>query len=264
MGTVDGMEIRGRQALVTGASGGLGHAIAMALADHDARLTITARRVRELEALRGRTRAEVLVADLTDRDDLERVVDACRRTELLVLNAGVGSGLGVAETTTEDIDRSLEVNLRAPIVLSTEFVRARLAENLSGHVVFVGSLSGLIPRSTSRLYSTTKFGLRGFALSLRQELHGTNVGVSIVEPGMIRDSGMFAESGVKLPRIIRTRAPVDVADAVLRGITRDAGEVFVAPLELRLAATVGTVAPGLISLVQRRIDKLVASSAEAG
>jgi short-subunit dehydrogenase len=247
------MEIAGRTVLLTGASGGLGEAIAEDLAGRGARLVLTARREAELSALATRTGATVLVADLTDRADLERVLDAAREADILVANAGVGADVPIEELTVADVDRSIEVNLRAPILMATEFVNARIAQRLPGQVVFIGSLSGLAPTPMTRMYNATKFGLRGFALSLREDLVGTGVGASIVEPGFIRDAGMFAESGVDLPSVVRTRSPRDVAEGVRRAIEGDRAEVFVAPVELRLAATFATVAPALSSRVQRRI-----------
>jgi short-subunit dehydrogenase len=244
------MEIAGRRVLLTGASGGLGEAIAEDLARRGARLVLTARRAAELEALAARTGAEVLVADLTDRADLSRVA---RDVDVLVANAGIGADVALEELTEDDVDRSIEVNLRAPILMATEFANARVVARLPGQVVFIGSLSGLAPTPMTRMYNATKFGLRGFALSLREDLVGTGVGVSIVEPGFIRDAGMFAESGISLPPGVRTKTPAQVAEGVARAIGSDVAEVFVAPLELRLAATFATVAPALSARVQRRL-----------
>jgi short-subunit dehydrogenase len=103
------------------------------------------------------------------------------------------------------------------------------------------------------MYNATKFGLRGFALSLREDMVDTGVGVSIVEPGFIRVAGMFAASGTQLPSGVRTKSPEDVAAGVLRAIADDVAELFVAPVELRLAATLATVAPALSSRVQQRL-----------
>ena len=239
--------------LLTGASGGLGEAIARDLAARGADLVVSARREAELEALAAGTGATVLVADLTDRDDLARVLAAARDVDILVANAGIGADVPIEELTADDVDRSIEVNLRAPILMATEFVNSRLAARLPGQVVFIGSLSGLAPTPMTRMYNATKFGLRGFALSLREDLTGTGVGASIVEPGFIRDAGMFASSGIELPSGVRTKSPQQVADGVARAIRDDVAEVFVAPLELRLAATFATVAPALSSRIQRRI-----------
>lgn len=247
------MNLNGRRVLLTGASGGLGHAIARRLSRAGADLIITGRRRPELVQLSQETGAEVVVADLTDRADLSTLAGMCHDVDVLVANAGVGSDPSLADMTEADIDFSLDVNLRAPIVLGTEFARAKVDARLPGQAVFIGSLSGLAATPNTRLYNATKFGLRGFALSLREELAGTGVGVSIVEPGFVRDAGMFAEGDIELPPGVRTTTPEKVADAVERSIRTDAGEVFVAPIELRLASTLAVAAPGVSSWVQRKL-----------
>jgi short-subunit dehydrogenase len=104
------------------------------------------------------------------------------------------------------------------------------------------------------MYNATKFGLRGFALSFSQELEGTGVGCSLVAPGFIRDAGMFHDGGIELPQGVRTKSPQDVADGVVTAITENPVEVFVAPVELRLASTLATVAPGLSAAIQKKLD----------
>ena len=152
-----------------------------------------------------------------------------------------------------DVDAAIEVNLRAPIILAAEFARAHLERAVPGQIVFMGSLSGLAATQNTRLYNATKFGLRGFSLSLRQDLADEGIGVTIVEPGFIRDAGMFADGGTKLPKIVRTKSPGDVARAVIRAIKTNPAELFVAPAEHRFSATVATLAPWLTEAAQRRL-----------
>ncbi len=80
----------------------------------------------------------------------------------------------------------------------------------SGHLVFVSSLSGKAATARASLYCATKFGLRGFALALREDLRGTGVGVSVVMPGMIRDAGMFADANAAAPALTGTSSPAEV------------------------------------------------------
>src|SRR5207247_2243219 len=98
-----------------------------------------------------------------------------------------------------EIDRALDVNLRAPIQLARALVPPML-ERRSGHLVFISSLAGKVATARSALYSATKFGVRAFAAGLREDLHGSGVGATTVFPGFIRDAGLFADSGVELPR----------------------------------------------------------------
>jgi short-subunit dehydrogenase len=146
----------------------------------------------------------------------------------------------------------LDVNLRAPIVLAQALV-PHMVDRGRGQLVFISSLSGKAASVSSSLYSATKFGLRGFALGLRADLHGQGVGVTTVFPGFIREAGMFAESGAKLPPGVGTKTPEDVAGAVIRAIERDPAEIDVAPLPLRAGATFAGVAPGLAAAVSRRL-----------
>ena len=145
----------------------------------------------------------------------------------------------------QDVDRALDVNLRAPVHLARALA-GPMVERGSGHLVFISSLSGKTASPGSSLYSATKFGMRGFALGLREDLLDTGVGVTTVFPGFIRDAGMFHESGTKLPKGVGTRTPQEVAEGVIRGIERDKPEVDVAPLTMRWGALAGGIAPGVV------------------
>lgn len=246
------MQIRGSRILVTGASGGLGDAIARELSRRGAELVLTARRRELLERLAADTGGEVVVADLADRADVDRLVEDSLGCDALVLNAGIGGDGPVEEADAAEIDQVIDVNLRAPIQMAVAFAQQKLAERRPGAVVLVGSLSGVVATPNTRMYNATKFGLRGFTLSLAQDLAGTPVSASVVAPGFIRDAGMFADNGIELPSGVRTKAPADVAAGVVTAIESGRPEVFVAPPELRLAATLGSVAPGLSAAIQRR------------
>jgi short-subunit dehydrogenase len=247
------MEINGASILITGASGGLGAVMARELAARGARLVLSARNVALLDQLAAETDAEVVVADLADRADVERLAARAASCDVLVANAGTGSDPKLAELTEADIDQSLEVNLRSPIVLAHAFAQAKIQAGKPGQIVLVGSLAGIAASPGTRMYNATKFGLRGFALSFRQDLEGTGVGCSLVSPGFIRDAGMFANNDIELPPGVRTKAPADVAAGVVRAITKNPTEVFVSPTELRLASTLGGIAPGLSAAIQRKL-----------
>jgi short-subunit dehydrogenase len=111
------------------------------------------------------------------------------------------------------------------------------------------------------VYAATKFGLRGFGLALREDLAGKGVGVSVVLPGFIREAGMFAESGAKLPPYVGTKTPEDVARAVLKAIESNRAELDVAPLPLRAGTLLASVAPGPIGTVQRKLGAVKTSEA---
>jgi short-subunit dehydrogenase len=133
------------------------------------------------------------------------------------------------------------------------------------HIVFVSSLSGLVATRGVSMYNATKFGLRGFAHALRLDMEPVGIGVSVVLPGFIRDSGMFAEAGVDLPPGFRTSSPEDVARGVVSAIENNRGEVLVAPIEVRIASKIGTVSPNVSSILQKvpAARRFSASLAEA-
>ena len=232
-------------ALVTGATGGIGQAIARALRAEDARLILTGRRRGQLERIAGELGATPIVADLADRRDVGRLGDdaVAAGVDVLVANAALPASGLLQDLSTDDLDRMLDVNLRAPIALARALGPV-LAERGGGHLVFISSLSGKAASPASSMYAATKFGLRGFALGLREDLQPYGVGVSVVAPGFIRDAGMFAETGVRLPPGVGTRSPEDVAAAVVMAIRRNRAEIDVAPAGLRLGAAFAAVAPG--------------------
>ncbi|MGO9882075.1 MAG: SDR family NAD(P)-dependent oxidoreductase [Solirubrobacteraceae bacterium] len=246
--------IAGSTALVTGASGGLGHAIARMLSARGARLVLSGRRTEVLAALADELGARVVACDLASRQEVARMATELASTvDVFVANAGLPATGKLEALTQAEIDQLLEVNLRAPIALARAFAPAMI-ERRRGHMVFISSLSGKAVQPASSMYSATKFGLRGFALALRTDLRRHGVGVSVVVPGFVRDAGMFANSGMRLPPGIGTSSPDEVATAVIRAITSNRAELGVAPLHIRVGASIASVAPGLAEGFSRRFD----------
>ena len=248
------MRLNGARALVTGATGGIGGAIARGLHGRGATVVLTGRREELLEELRASLgeRAEAVPADLADRDAPARLAAAAGAVDVLVANAALPASGRVEDFDPEEIDRSIDVNLRAPIQLTRALLPGML-ERGRGHVVLVSSLSGKVASPRSGLYSATKFGLRGFAAGLREDVEQLGIGVTVVFPGFVSDAGFFAESGVKLPRWVSTRTPEQVAEGVVRGIERERAEVDVAPLSLRLGTRISELVPVTAARVQRRL-----------
>ena len=193
------MSVLSGTVLLTGASGGIGRAIARAVAPRTADLVLSGRRREALEPLAQELGARVCVADLSHREDVERLAVEAGNVDVLIANAGIPAGGLLTDLTQAQIDEMLEVNLRAPIAL-TRALTPGMIERRRGHVVFLSSLQGKAATPVASIYSATKFGLRGFGLALREDLRDYGVGVSVVLPGFIRDAGMFADAGVRLPR----------------------------------------------------------------
>ncbi len=236
--------------VITGATGGIGHAIARACAARGARLTLTGRRQEVLDPLAAEVGGLAVACDLSDRGALATLAEEIAGADVLIANAGLPASGLLTELTEEQVDRMLEVNLRAPIALAHAIVPRMIARR-SGHLVFMSSLSGKVASPACSIYSATKFGLRGFALGLREDLRPHGVGVSVVLPGFIRDAGMFADGNITLPRGVGTRSPEDVAAAVIGAIDHNRAEVEVAPLSLRFGANFAAVAPATAAAVSR-------------
>lgn len=241
----------GKRVLITGATGGLGTALAEAFAARGAVLVLSGRREAELLALADRVGGRPVVADLADRGAVDALLAAAGEVDVLVANAALPGSGALTSFTAEQVDRALDVNLRAPVALAHGLVPGLVARG-SGSLVFVSSLAGLTASPSLSLYNTTKFGLRGFALALHAELLGTGVGVSVVLPGFVRDAGMFAEAGVEAPTVFGTVTPGRVVAAVLDAIASNRGEVLVAPPLDKLGARLGGLAPNLASRLQAR------------
>ena len=229
------MQIAGARVLLTGATGGLGHAIARALAQRGGQLVLTGRRTAVLEPLAAELGARALAVDLADPSEVQRLLEEAGEVDILVANAALPASGTLDTYTVEQIDRALAVNVRAPVVLAHGLIGSMGARG-GGHLLFMSSLSGKIASAGAALYNASKYALRGFAAALRADLRESRVGVSAVFPGFIRDAGMFADAGVELPPGVGTRSPVDVA-----------------PLPLRASAMLASVAPELAAGLARRL-----------
>jgi short-subunit dehydrogenase len=245
------MEIAGSTVLLTGATGGIGQAIARALSAKGADLVLTGRRADVLEPLAAECAARTLAVDLSEAAEIDRLLAEAGEVDILVANAALPASGMLDSFSVQQIDRALDVNLRAPIVMAHALAPQMVARG-RGHLLFMSSLSGKAATAGSSLYNATKFGLRGFAMAMRAELHGTGVGVSCVFPGFIRDAGMFAEAQVKLPPGVGTRTPEDVAKATVEAIERNRGEVDVAPASLRFGSAISGLAPDLAAALTRK------------
>jgi short-subunit dehydrogenase len=239
------VKIDGKRVLLTGATGGLGRAIAEALAGAGATLALSSRKAEELTELSGGLAGaehRVVVADLALDGSADRLVAEAGDVDILVANAGLPATGKIDDFSEQEISRAVRVNLEAPMRMARLLVPAML-ERGEGHLVFVASLAGKAPAPRSSVYNATKFGLRGFALGLRCDLAGTGVGVSLVAPGFVRDAGMFADAGAKPPPGLGTTSPGKVAAAVVRAITRDKPEIAVAPRRQRALAHFALISP---------------------
>ena len=246
------MDVTGKRVLLTGATGGLGRTIALRVAGAGGILTLSGRDGERLEELARSLPGAghlVSVSDLGAPGAAEQLVREAGFVDCLVANAALPATGRLHDLDGAEVARMLRVNLEAPIHLTQALLPAMI-ERGDGKIVLVGSLSGKAGSPRSSVYNATKFGLRGFAFGLRTDLVGTGVGVTVVAPGFVRDAGMFADTGVKAPRVMGTTTPDKVADAVLRAIREDRAEITVAPPLQRLLAHIGLVSPRLAHRAQ--------------
>ncbi|GAA4616395.1 SDR family NAD(P)-dependent oxidoreductase [Saccharopolyspora hordei] len=237
------MTLRGRTALVTGASSGIGAATAAELAAAGCQVVLVGRDQRRLAQVTARTGGLALAAELTDASGLDRVVTAARRVDLLVHCAGIGWSGDLASMSAEQVEALTAVNLTAPVLL-TSAVLPELRRR-RGHVVFVSSIAAVGVRG-EEVYAATKAGVRAFAESLRR-LDG--LGVTTVLPGAVR-TPFFAGRRYdrRFPRVL---APEEVAAALVRGVQRGRAEVFV-PGWLAVPARLQGALPGVFRALARR------------
>ena len=244
------VKIAGSRVVLTGASGGLGGAVARAFDDRGARLVLTGRRVDVLDSLAAELNdAQVLKCDLANREQLDDLLAQVEDAEILVANAALPATGSLGDFTTEELDHALDVNLRAPMLLARRLA-PRMAARGRGHLVFISSMGGKVPACRLSVYAATKYGLRGFAACLRQELAASGVGVSAVFPGSVEDVGMWAESGASGK--VGTVSSTAVADAVIRAISANRAEIDVAPWFVRLGVAVAHHLPETFARVARR------------
>jgi NAD(P)-dependent dehydrogenase (short-subunit alcohol dehydrogenase family) len=213
-----------RAALVTGASSGIGLAIARLLGEEGHGLTVAARRPDKLEAAAQELReagfdVEAVAGNMGDEDDVARVAAAHRerfgRLDVLVNGAGVGVGAAVDEMLTKRVDLQLDVNLRAPILLyreTADLLKAAGAEHRNALVINVASISGKSGQAWLSVYSATKAGLIGFTQAMNKELAGEGVKSVALAPGFV-DTPMadFVKDAIPAEDMIRTS---DIAEAV--------------------------------------------------
>lgn len=219
--------LRGRTALVTGASRGIGARVAERLAEAGARVWLLARSAEALQGLARRTGGTPLVADLTDEagvwDVLDRLQDELGGAPDVVVNAAGVFGLApVADTSVRSLDDHLAVNLRGAFLVTRVLLPAMVRRG-GGLIVNVGSVAGRKAYPGNAAYSASKFGLRGFHEVLLEEVRGTGVRATLVEPAAT-DTPLWdpldPDSDPGLPQRSAMLSADDVAGAILFVATR--------------------------------------------
>lgn len=229
------MNLRQARILLTGASGGIGAATAVALARAGAALLLVGRQVEALQMLANVARsvggtAWVLPADVTQGADRQRIVEQAGRVlggvDVLVNNAGVLHFTPFETEDPEALERLLQVNVMAPIALTRALLPQLLAQR-RGRIVNIGSIFGSIGFPYFAAYSASKFALRGFSEALRRELDGSGVGVTYIAPRATRTAlNSAAVNRMNAAFKVTMDDPALVAAAIVRAIESDRSEVY--------------------------------------
>ncbi len=224
-------DLKGKVVLVTGAGRGMGELHARTFAKEGARIVLTDVDESAVQAAAQRINdeggeAHAYLADISDRSScftLEKsVTSEIGPVDVLINNAGIVESKLVLEMSEAAFRRITDVNYLGQVWMMQAFLPGMIARK-SGHVVNVCSYAGKIGSAYLAAYCATKWALIGFTDSLRQELHGTGVTLTIVNPGYIK-TGMF--EGSKVPVLTRWQDPQTVADALLNGVKKNRYEVF--------------------------------------
>jgi short-subunit dehydrogenase len=233
------MEVRDRRALVTGASYGIGAAIARSLAERGARVVVAARTHKSLDALAAEIGGHALVVDLASPSDVDALLDRATKAvggpiDVLVNNAGTAAIAPFAQQPVAAIDRQLQVNLNAVLALTRQALPGML-ERQRGHLVFMSSLQAAAPTPAFATYGATKAAISHFASILRLELARTPIGITVVAPGPV-DTPMWdrVEASPYTTALLRRYAraglltkddPAELADKVVTAVERNARHV---------------------------------------
>ena len=217
-------------ALVTGATSGIGLAIAKALRARGVHVVVVARTRERLAQVARDMEAKPLVADVTRVDDVDRVANHVSAEfgdapDIVINAAGAFALAAVAETDVVMFDAMLATNLRAPFLLTRAFL-PRMLERRSGEIVSIGSVAGRQAFVGNGAYSAAKFGLRGWHQVLEQELRGTGVRATLIEPAAT-DTPLWdsvdRERNPGLPERSQMLSPEEVSAAVMFALEQPAG-----------------------------------------
>ena len=233
--------LRGATVVITGAAGGIGAALASNLAKRGANLALADRDAQGLNkvaeaARQAGVKVSTHVLDVADRAALEALPEAVLaehdRVSVLVNNAGVALAGDFADVTMADFEWLFDINFWAPVRLTKAFMYV-LTREPAAHIVNVSSLFGIIAPPGQAAYCAAKFALRGFSESLRHELDGTSVSLTVVHPGGIRTQ---IANSARIPQGIdpvAARAQMQEFNKLLRTAPEDAAEQIARAIEQR-------------------------------
>lgn len=187
-------QLQGKTAIVTGASSGIGLAIAKELAGEGANVVLAARRIEKLQDLENEinqsesAKALAIQTDVTNTEDVRQLIQKAQETfgqvDILVNNAGQMLASTIRSGEVEEWDRMIDVNIKG-VLYGINAALPSMLEQMSGHIINIASVSGLEVTKMSTVYSATKFAVRAISAGLEKELARTGVRVTNISPGMV-------------------------------------------------------------------------------
>jgi len=229
-------------AIVTGASRGIGRAVSITLAQDGATVVLAARSVEKLnetaqQIIKAGGKAQIVVTELTEEESIKNLVkvtgEKFSRLDILVNNAGVTHSAELEQTTTQDWERCMQVNARAPFILCREALPL-LKKSQAAYIINIASVVGVKGYPLQSAYTSSKHALRGMTISLAEELKGSNIRVHLLCPG-----GVDTELVRKVRPDIKKDAliqPEEIAELVLYLVTHK-GNAVIDELHIRRAAS---------------------------
>ncbi len=253
------MELKGKTAIVTGASRGIGTYIAKSLAGQGMNIIAVARS----ESGLLNTKAEIESAggtchihpfDLTQIDALEGFMNDLwsqhQSIHVLVNNAGIERYQYYDKNNTGDISSILIINLHSPLEISRAIL-PKFINQREGHIINIASLAGKKGVAYNSIYSASKAGLLMWADGLRQEFKDSPVDISVICPGFISDAGMFYDGHIDPPAMLGSSKPQKVADAVLKALKKGSCEIIVNSGPIRPLLALGQISWKLADTIVR-------------
>ena len=235
-------QLAGKVAIVTGASRGIGKAICIELAKEAATVVLAARAIDKMNetaklVTAAGGKAQIIPTELTDENSIRNLVKATGerfgRLDILINNAGITHSAKLEETLTQDLDRCLNINARAPFILCREALPL-LKKAEAAYIINIASVVGVKAYPLQSAYTASKHALRGMTMALAEEMRGTNIRVHLLCPG-----GVDTELVTKVRPDIKKQdlmQPEEIAELVLYLLTHK-GNAVVDELHIRRAAS---------------------------
>jgi NADP-dependent 3-hydroxy acid dehydrogenase YdfG len=242
--------IKGKVAVVTGASSGIGYATALALAKAGAKVTIAARRTQRLEQLQDEIKKSgeeclIVSCDVTKRKDCSELIDTTikkwGRIDILINNAGIMPLSFVKSLKVDEWEQMVDVNIKGVLFCTAAAIPHMVSQN-SGHIVNLSSIAGRLVFAAGSVYCATKYAVRAFSEGLRQELSTRhNIRVTTIEPGIVATeltntiTEKALESFVKYAQTIEALKSEDIANAIMFAVESpphvNVNEIMVRPTQ---------------------------------